>query len=65
MRLAILYYLVQTQNSDRHRQAQRDNRACATSQPRHRRTPWRRYCALILPAALKRRVLTTQGGSGP
>jgi len=65
MRFALLYYLAQTQNADRHRQAQRDKQACATSQTRHRRTLWRKYCAPILPAALKRRVLTTLGGSGP
>jgi hypothetical protein len=65
MRLAILYYLAQIQNAERHRQAERDKQARAASQARHRRTPWRRYCALMLPAALKRRVLTTLGGGGP
>jgi hypothetical protein len=45
MRLAILFYLAQIQNADRHCQAQRDRQARAASQVRHRRTPWRRYRA--------------------
>jgi hypothetical protein len=64
MRLAILYYLIQIQNADRQRLAQRDKHARAAGRARRRRT-WRRYRALVLPAALKRRVLTTLGGGGP
>jgi hypothetical protein len=42
MRLAILYYLAQIQNAERHHQAQRDEQARAASQTRRRRTSWRK-----------------------
>jgi len=39
MRALILYYLVQAQAAERHRQARREALARAASQARHTRTP--------------------------
>ena len=64
MHSVILYYVVQAQAAERHRQAQRDAPARAASRARHTRAPRRGRRARGLPAVAARRVRTVPGG-GP
>jgi hypothetical protein len=65
MRALILYYVVQAQAAEQHRQAQRDASARAASQARHPRTPRRVHRARTLPAVAARRMRTVLGGGSP
>jgi len=65
MHSVILYYVVQAQAAERHRQAQRDAPARAASRARHTRTPRRGRRARRLPAVAARRVRTVPGGGSP
>ena len=65
MHSVILYYVVQAQAAERHRQAQRDAPARAASRARHTRTPRRGRRAHGLPAVAARRVRTVLGGGRP
>jgi hypothetical protein len=61
MHSVILYYVVQAQAVELHRQAQRETLARA----RRTRTPGRGHRARGLPAASARRLRTVLGGGSP
>ena len=65
MHSVILYYVVQAQAAERHRQAQRDAPARAASRARRTQPPRRRHRARGLPAVEAFRVLTVRGGGSP
>ena len=65
MHSVILYYVVQAQAAERHRQAQRDALARAASRARHTRTARRERRTRGLPAVEALRVLTVRGGGRP
>ena len=63
MHSVILYYAVQAQAAELHRQAQREAPARAASRARRPRTPRRGHRARGLPAVVARRMRTVPGGS--
>jgi hypothetical protein len=65
MHSVILYYVVQAQAAELHRQAQREAPARAASRARRTRAPRRRHRARGLPAMEALRVLTVPGGGSP
>jgi hypothetical protein len=65
MHSVILYYVVQAQAAERHRQAQRDAPARAASRARRTQPPRRGNRVPTLPAAAARRLRTVLGGGSP
>ena len=65
MHSAILYYVVQAQAAELHRQAQHDAPARAATRARRARTARRGRRARGLPAMEALRVLTVRGGGSP
>jgi hypothetical protein len=65
MHSVILYYVVQAQAAERHRQAQREAPGRAARRARRTRAPRRGHRARGLPAMEALRVLTVRGGGSP
>jgi len=65
MHSVILYYVVQAQAAELHRQAQREAPARAAGRARHMRTSQRGHRVRGVSAVVARRMLTVLGGGSP